>query len=372
MKKIIKILAVSSLILGLFGCTTRKTQVAYTVYPVGYILNYLAGDQLQLVSIQDGTIVQRANLLENYQTILTESEILFHIGSLEPYLTSHSSSVSETNVATNDLSSMNAIYKFQRYTPIIVDGGVTFVESTYYRGEVFDTIDIDERDLYLWVDPIAMLSMAKDIRDWLVNTYPESKGVFEERFIALERELVQLDAEFQNLANSLVSSNTSIKIVTMTPTYGSWQKTYGIQLYPVVLSKYGVLPTEAQYEIIKNRITEDGVQYIAYEENLPVDMEELFNRLSTELNLTVINLNDLSNLSDGQIAENKDYLSLMYENLAALNAIVAANIPAETETPDGTGDSSTGENGSTGTSTGTGGATATPTTTPAGDYEGEE
>lgn len=326
-KKILIIAVLASLILT--GCTVRKTKVSYTVYPVGYILNRLAGDQIQIETIQDSEIVQRSNLVENYFDILSESEILFHIGTLEPYLTTHANSIAESDVKTKDLSSMNAIYKFQRYTPVVVDEEITFIESSYYRGEAFSTIDIDERDLYLWMDPIAMLSMSKDIKNWLAETYPENAAVFEERFPALERELVQLDAEFQNLATTLLNENKEIKFVSMTATFGSWQKTYGVQVYPIVISKYGVLPTEEQYQIIKNRISVDGVQYIVYEENMPSDMKELFDRIKTELNLTVVNMNDLSSLSSEQMLENKDYFSLMYENLASLK-MMATLIPNTT------------------------------------------
>ncbi len=331
MKKKIVILICIITSLMLSGCTIRKTQVSYTVYPVGYILNRLAREQLQIQTIQDHEIVQRSSLVEDYQEILEGSEVLFQIGTLEPYLLSHSNAIAETSVATKDLSSMNAIYKFQRYTPVIVDGDVTFIESAYYRGEAFDTIDIDERDLYLWIDPIAMLSMAKDIKNWLVRTYPEDEVIFEEKFLLLENDLVQLDAEFQKLATLLLDEQKEIKFVSMTPTYGSWQKNYGFQIYPVILSKYGALPTEEQIEIIKQRIIADNVQYIVYEDNMPEDIEALFDRLQEELDLTVVNMNDLSSLSANQVDGNKDYLSLMYENLASLEMMAQLISTGETE-----------------------------------------
>ncbi len=313
------ILLVTSLFLT--GCTVRKNQVSYTVYPVGYIMNRIIGDRLQIESIQNGEMVQRATLKENYHEILSESEAFFHIGMLEPYMTTYSSKILDTKVTMKDLSSLNAIYLFQRYTPVLVDGEVSFIESPYYKGEIFDTIDYDKRDLHLWMDPIAMLSMSKDIKEWLVKTYPEDAIIYEENFSSLEKDLVQLDAEYQKLSSKLFNEGQEIKFVSMTSSFGNWQKTYGIQIYPIVLSKYGVLPTDEQLEAIERRIVNDGVVYIVYEPNMPEDMEKLFNEIEEKFDLKRMELSNLSSLSNQQSQNNKDYLSLMYENLATLQAM---------------------------------------------------
>lgn len=318
----------------LSGCSVRKNTISYTVYPVGYILNRLGGEKLKVTSIQNDSIIQRAELLEGYDAILEESEVLFHIGRLEPYLTTYNASISATKVVTKDLSTLNAIYKNQRYTPVVLDGEVTFVESPYYKGEEFSAIDMDERDLHLWMDPIAMLSVSKDIKEWLVKTYPENKVIFEEKFTDLETDLVQLDAEFQKMTTSLIKNNQEIKFVSMTATFGSWQKTYGIQVYPVILSKFGALPTESQLDSIKKRIVADNVKFIVYEENMPGDMLSLFNSIKEELGLTEVRMSNLSSLSEIQKQENTDYLSLMYENLAALKKMVTSRIIPSDVLPD--------------------------------------
>ena len=150
-----------------------RSQVAYTVYPVGFLLQRLAGDTITAKSVQTDEIVQRAQLREDYEELLSDSQVFMHIGQLEPYLTVYSSEINQLANEQLDLSTLNAVYDFQRYTQVIADGEITYVESPYYRGEEFQMIDTDIQDLYLWTDPIAMLSMAKDIRDWLIATYPD-------------------------------------------------------------------------------------------------------------------------------------------------------------------------------------------------------
>ncbi|SJZ85910.1 metal ABC transporter substrate-binding protein [Anaerorhabdus furcosa] len=330
-KKIYLVLALGLLIASLSGCAVKKNQVAYTVYPVGYLANRIIGDKLQVVSIQNDEIVQRATLVDDYENQLELSQNLFHIGTLEPYLTVNSEQIKKTKVGTNDLSVLNAIYKFQRYTPVNVDGTTTYIESSYYKGETFETIDSYEKDLYLWMDPIAMLSMAKDITKWLSTNYEEDSKYFNENLVNLEKDLVQLDAEYQKLATKLANEGKEIKFVSMTPSFGNWQKAYGFQVYPVVLSKFGALPTDEQLQVIKNRILADNVQYIVYEPNLPEDMIALLEQLETELGLKRVTMNNLSSLTTTQKEENKDYVSIMYENLSSLESM-ATTIPVVTST----------------------------------------
>ena len=221
-----------------------------------------------------------------------------------------------------DLSILNAVYDNKRYTEALPGDSSLFVESSYYDGEIFDSIDMDSQDLYLWLDPIAMLSMAKNVHDWLKQTYSEYSSVFDTNFTSLETDLINIDAQYQALATSLDTNNQMIRFVSMSNSFGSWQKTYGFQVYPVVLSKYGVLPDSRQLAAIEERIKTDGVKYIVYEPNMTQDMIDLFNQIETDLGLTRVELSNLSSLTTDQETEGRDYVSIMYENLSVLQSMV--------------------------------------------------
>ena len=81
--------------------------------------------------------------------------------------------------------------------------------------------------------------------------------------------------------------------------------------------------------IIKNRIIQDDVRYIVYEPNMSEDMIELFDRLENELLLTRVELSNLSSLTEAEIADGRDYLSLMYENLSVLETMRTSNTSNE-------------------------------------------
>ncbi len=312
--------AVLSCLLALLvvsGCEDKKPSVATTVYPVQYLAQRIGGAYVEVNMISEDGLIQRASIKNNYKKLLKNSDILFYIGELEPYMELYTEEIHDSGVALFNLATKSAIYPFKRYTPIKVNGETSVVESEYYEGTVFSGIDKYQEDPILWMDPVAMTSMASDIRDCLVELYPEYKAIFDENYDVLELDLARLDADFQEVA----TKKENLRFVAMTPSFGNWQKSYNIQVYPISLSKYGVLPNKEQLAAIKKRISQDQVRYIAIEENLAQDMLELQNQLIDELGLVPVTLHNLSSISDADKEAGKDYLSLMYENLKTLEGM---------------------------------------------------
>lgn len=325
-KKIICVL----LVFILAGCGQVKKYTAYTVYPIGYLISRIGGNRISSISIQKGDVlVQKANAIDDFDAIIDDSYFLFHIADLEPYLEVHADKINDSDISMVDLSLLNAMYKFQRYTRVSSGEKETYIESPYYDGEVFNEIDTYDSDLFLWLDPSGMLSLAKDVCDTFSSNYVEQATYFKENYEALYSELTTLEASYHSLSEKLKKENKEIKFVCATPSFGCWQKSYGFSIYPLCLSKYGSLPTEEQYQIIKQRILDDNVKYIAYEPNMTDDMRELCDRIQSELNLTRINLSNISSLTESQKEEGKDYISLMYENYNILENIATNSITQE-------------------------------------------
>lgn len=338
--KIIRKLICVLLVLCLSGCTSAKKYTAYTIYPIGYLLSRIGGNRIEAISVQDKSLVQCANLRADYKEILSDSSVLFHIGNLEPYMDLYDGQIKELGIdlSAGDLSVLNCLYEYKRYTPVVVDGKVSFVEGPYYEGDIFNEIDVYDLDPFIWLSPSGMYCMAKDVYEYLSNNYVEQSSFFAENYKQVADDLIALDASYQALASKLVKENKTIKFVSMTGSFGCWQKDFGFQVYPVCLSKYGAVPSAAQLEAIKARIVNDDVKFIAYEQNLPQEMMNLMVSLEEELGLKRITLHNISSLTSSQVESGKDYLSLMYENLSVLESIAtssyvapAASQPIETE-----------------------------------------
>lgn len=324
MHKFIRLLMIQSLVLTLLtGCTNIRTKIAYTVYPIGYIIERIAGNYEQYQSIQATNVtIQQASIDDSYEQILKTGKVIFHIGDLEPYYSTHQTQIKKSGIQEYDLSSHNTVYPFARFVKESNEEGIVYKTVPYYENSAFDSIDTYEKDLFLWLDPITMLSMATDIKDYLCNQNPANTSIYEANFATLEEDLINIDAQYQNLANSLQENDEQIRFVSMTASFNGWQKAYGFEVYPVMLSRFGALPNAEQLEIIEKRIQEDDVKYIAYEANMNDELQALYEKVKEDCQLIRVDISNLSSLADDESNAGKDYISISYQNLKALESIV--------------------------------------------------
>jgi zinc transport system substrate-binding protein len=315
MRTFVKILMSLVLISSLSACQLSQPSVGVTVYPIDYLVHRIGGDRVKTLMLSQGITITRATLHPDFDERLSEANVIFYFGQLEPYTPLVQRDLQNSKAQIVNLTSQAGVYLFQRYDTTLVNNTLVVLESPYYASNLFNLVDMYDTDPVLWLDPITMISMAVTIRDWLISNFPEERTLFTRNFEQLEFELARLDASFQEMRFR------DLAFVSVTPSFGNWQKAYGIKVYPLILSRFGVLPTSAQLEVIKNRIRADKVRYIAFEPNLSEDMQALYDEVRTELNLEVIQLHNLSFLTQKDIDENKNYLTIMYENLNALESI---------------------------------------------------
>ncbi len=317
MKRFLQLLIVMMILSTLSGCTTKRPIVCVTAYPIQFLVERIGGDRADICYLTDGDIMQRAQVVDDYRDLIDSADLIITMGELEPYMELIRPEVRSSDAALMDLVSQAAVYEFKRFTQVRLGTNIVFLESPYYEGIAFDRIDVYQMDPVLWMDPIAMTSMGRMIRDWLISYYPEDERFFRENFRQLESDLVRLDSEFQLLKNQ----SLSIRFVSITPSFGNWQRAYGVDVYPIILSRYGVIPNGAQMELIFERIRNDDVKYIAFEPNLTPELRELYEYVRDELGLIQVNISNLMTLTQNDIDENKDYFTIMYENLSFLESI---------------------------------------------------
>lgn len=316
MKKILLILSSIVLILStLSGCKLSVLNVGVTTYPIQYLVNRIAQDKVNVIQYSVGPTITRTQIRDDYKDVLENTDVVFHFGKLEPYLAVYLTEFQNSSAQLIDLTSNAGVYKFQRYTVTQVSDRQVTLEDTYYNSNLFNDINLYDKDPMLWLDPITMISMAGTVKEWLVEKFPEERNLFNTNYELLKEELARMDADYQELWKQ------DISFVSVTPSFGNWQKAYGIQVYPLIISRFGVLPTADQLSIIKERIKADGVKLIVHEPNLSEDMEALYQSIKTELELESIELHNLAFLSEKDITDNKNYMTIMFENLNTLEGL---------------------------------------------------
>ncbi|MFV0255038.1 MAG: metal ABC transporter solute-binding protein, Zn/Mn family [Erysipelotrichaceae bacterium] len=318
MKKFIKILIITTMLLTILsGCVVKRIKVCSTIYPIQYLLEKIGGNRIDTCNIGDNTQIIRSSLSPTYRIDLVDATTIMYAGGVEPYLDLYSSEFLDAGYSLLD-ATMNAnLYLFKRYTIIKTNNEFLAVDSKYYpETDLFDNVDLYNNDPYVWLDPIAFTSMARTMTDYLIKNQPLDEEYFNNNYEELESELANLDAQYQELKNNVVP-----KFVTVTPSFGNWQKSYGVEIYPTILSRYGVVPNQQQQNYLIEYIKNKNIKYIAYETNLPDDIQAFYDKLVNELSLKPIKLYNLSFITDEQVADGEDYLSLMKANLRSLQEL---------------------------------------------------
>lgn len=317
MRKTFLILFLSILVIlsSLSGCKLSVLEIGVSTYPVEYLVKRIAKDKVNVVMLSSGITITRTQAVTNFKATLSKLDVFFQMGQLEPYISAHLDDIQKSRVKIIDLVGTSAVYAFKRYTNNFIGDQSISVISNYYDGSVFNSIDMYVSDPNIWMDSITMTSMASTIKKWLISNYPEEKAYFESNFSDLEVELAKMDANYQVLRSK------NISFVSLMPSFGNWQKAYGMKVYPVVLSRYGVLPNDDQLNIIKAKIRAESVQFIVRDPLMSADMLALFDQLKAELGLEELQLHSLAFLTPQDIESKKDYMTLMYENLAVLKSI---------------------------------------------------
>lgn len=303
---------------NLSACSKKTNRVLVTSYPIEYLVTRIGGDSIDVINISDGNIIQRAAINKNYKKELKDSDLLFYINGLEPYFDIYSDEMKKSKIKMIDLAYKSKQYKFQRNQIDYRSNNLYVTSGSYYTSNEFDQVNMYKTDPMVWMDVSAFIGVAENIMKYLKDTYPENKDLYEQNFEKVKADLALLDSNYQLLKKS----ENKLKIATMTPSFGNWQNAYGVDVYPICLSKYGVLPTDKQLAIIENELIKNNVKYIVYEPNMPNDMKKLYKKVKTDLNLKTIELSNLALLSKDQKDNNQDYLTLMYDNLKALEKVV--------------------------------------------------
>ena len=166
-------------------------------------------------------------------------------------------------------------------------------------------------DPHVWVDPVLAMVQVETIRDALSEQFPEKSEIFTanaEKYLA---ELKTLDDEFT--AAFANAGNTTF--VTQHSAFAYLAKQYGLRQESIAGISSEEEPTPSRLAELKHFVEDHQVTVIYFEENASSKVAET---LAKETGVTLAVLNPLESLTNEQIEAGANYLSVMRDNLQAL------------------------------------------------------
>lgn len=172
-----------------------------------------------------------------------------------------------------------------------------------------------ELDPHVWLDPALAIKEVETIRNQLSKKYPDDKAAFEKNAASYIDELKKLDGEFQTAFKDAKNKT----FVTQHAAFGYLANQYGLTQEAIAGISPDQEPSPSRLSELKHYVDDNQVKVIYFEENASSKVAET---LSKETGVKLEVLNPLESLTDKQIKDGEDYLSVMRENLAALKESV--------------------------------------------------
>lgn len=291
MKKIILLLLS---ILCLTGCFKRDTMeginIYTTIYPITYITERLYGEYSNIESIYPNGVniqLEKCDECNNLLYTLTDKQL--------------------TDYSKTDLFIFNSLlYEGEYVKPMF--------EKNKNLKIINATDNLSEDEFYgleeIWFDPSRLLTVARNIKngfDEYINNYYLKQNI-ENNFNELKEELDKLGSK---LADTTKEATNKI-IVTNDEMFNFLSRDkYGLTVY--VLNENSSSKTISD---VKALIDNDTINYIYIKQF--DEPNEVINNLIEGTDVEIVKLHMLTNLTENEISNKKDYFSIMNENIELL------------------------------------------------------
>lgn len=183
-------------------------------------------------------------------------------------------------------------------------------EPEEHEGE--ESGDIDP---HVWLDPSRSIVIAENIKNALVEMKPDKKEYFESNYMALKKELENVNSSFKEM----VDKSPRKTFIVAHSAYGYWEDAYGLRQIGISGLSPSSEPSQKQLEEIIMKAEEENIQYILFEQNAENQVAKVIER---EIGAKTLTLHNLEALTPKDVQNKEDYVSLMQKNIETLRQVI--------------------------------------------------
>ncbi len=310
MKKILVILISIFIGFSLISCTNHEEayDVYVTVYPMKFVTERIFEGTGYTVGIVPGVTSHENSVDWSPKEIIamTEATYLFYVGAnYDQYIDYQINSI----FTDKDVQ----LVKVENQTDYI-----QFIEGVIdnHNEEIPNDSSLGT-DPHFWVSPLKVIQVTNLIYDKLILKFDDSDFKMRNNYNKLIDDLEILSDAFQEVishANKIAMTSTNI--------YGYLRDDYGfnyISISPGYHEETEQFTSQEKEEIVNHAI-ENNIKYIIYEKYTSSPLSNaVFDEL-VNLNMDPVKLefHILQSLTDEDIANGDDYITVMYDNLELL------------------------------------------------------
>lgn len=166
-------------------------------------------------------------------------------------------------------------------------------------------------DPHLWIDPVNAQAVVAGIAAEVAKIDPENAGFYQEN---ARNYIAQLQSLHEEYVQSLSGFNKT-QIVTSHAAFGYLAKRYGLQQVAIMGLTPDAEPTPERMVKVVKFVRANGIKYIFFETLVSPKLSEV---IASETGAQTLVLNPIEGLSDEEIAQGANYITVMKMNLVNL------------------------------------------------------
>lgn len=318
------IILIATFLAGCQGESTDTSQendnlsIYTTVYPLQYFTERIGGDLVNVKSIYpNGADEHTYEPSQKDMIDLADSDLFFYIGlGLEGFVSKAEEALKNENVTLVATAEHITFEEHEEESTEEHAHEETTEEHAEETEEEHAHEEEDEHnhgdvDPHVWLDPVYSISLAEEIKEQLLEKLPDHKEQIEENFVALEKELHQLNDEF----TEVTSTAKHKEFLVSHAAFGYWSERYGLEQISVSGLASTNEPTQKELENIIAEAEEHDLHYIFFEQNVSSKLTEIVQK---EIGAEPLTLHNLSTLTDEDVKEERTYFTIMKDNIEAL------------------------------------------------------
>lgn len=267
-----------------------------TLYPIQYIIEEIGGDAVSVETIYPpGVDAHTYEPTSKEVTEIAKADAFVYLGAgMEGFASKAASALQDQDVELIEIGVDKTLFN----------------ESTEHEAD--DGHEHSDLDPHIWLDPLRMNQMADSLLTELIKLDPEHKDIFEKNLTVFKEKMIGLNEDF----DSTLKNKANKKILVTHAAYGYWELSYGLEQLPISGLSTSDEPSQKQLAEVTRLAKDLNINYVIYGQN---DANQTAEIIQKHIDADKLIIHNLAVLTEDDLKNEADYLSLMKENLSALD-----------------------------------------------------
>lgn len=279
-----------------------KDLVIFTsIYPIQYVVEQIAGKEAIVESVYPpGVDAHTYEPTSKEITTIATADAFIYLGAgMESFAESTAEALKSQEVHFVEIGAEKTLFNEDTH-------------EHHHDEENNHELHHGDLDPHIWLDPIRMIKIGETIKDTLIELHPESKEIFTENFAILKENMLTLDQEF----NETLQNKQRKQIIVTHAAYGYWEERYGLEQISISGVSSTDEPSQKELAEIAEQAKKEELKYVIFEQN---SSNQVASIIQEHIGAQVLYIHNLETLTEEDIKNGEDYLSLMQANLKVLD-----------------------------------------------------